>query len=234
MCSRVVPGKVVDSSTISWSRRTTPASAWAADSSGPRSGSRLRVSGVGTHTRIASASCSSTARVVNWHESEHGLQPLVGDVLDRRAAGRELGDAPVVDVDADHLLARLGERDGQRQADISQSDDADAQRCFLDLREGHGPRVAPGADLVVPGDGSGEPCGGRMRPPAQSLAGRRGVEAQRRRLDARRPAARPARRAASARERGRRPIAPARAPSGPKFHACAHSLDSWRRSASRR
>ena len=31
-----------------------------ADSSGPRSGSRLRVSGVGTQTRIASASCSST------------------------------------------------------------------------------------------------------------------------------------------------------------------------------
>ena len=64
----MVPGKVVDSSTITWSRRTTSASARVAASSGPRSGSRLRVSGVGTQTRIASASCSSTARVVKWHE----------------------------------------------------------------------------------------------------------------------------------------------------------------------
>ena len=38
----------------------TPASAADAESSGPRSGSRLRVSGVGTHTRMPSHSCSST------------------------------------------------------------------------------------------------------------------------------------------------------------------------------
>ena len=58
-CSRVVPGNEVDSSTMTWSRATTSASARADDSSGPRSGSRLRVSGVGTQTRIASASCRS-------------------------------------------------------------------------------------------------------------------------------------------------------------------------------
>ena len=56
----MVPGKVVDSSMIVCPRRITPASDREADSSGPRSGSRLRVSGVGTQTRIASASCSST------------------------------------------------------------------------------------------------------------------------------------------------------------------------------
>ncbi len=60
MCSRVVPGNVVDSRITVWPRRITPASACAELSSGPRSGSRLRVSGVGTQTRIASASCSST------------------------------------------------------------------------------------------------------------------------------------------------------------------------------
>ena len=59
-CSRVVPGNVVDSRMTVWPRRITPASEREADSSGPRSGSRLRVSGVGTQTRIASASCSST------------------------------------------------------------------------------------------------------------------------------------------------------------------------------
>ena len=46
--SRVVPGNVVDSSTIVWPRRMTPPSARAALSSGPSSGSRLAVSGVGT------------------------------------------------------------------------------------------------------------------------------------------------------------------------------------------
>ena len=47
----------------------TPASAREALSSGPRSGSRLRVSGVGTQTRIASASWSSTKRVVKVQRS---------------------------------------------------------------------------------------------------------------------------------------------------------------------
>jgi hypothetical protein len=51
------------------SARMTPASELAAASRGPRSGSRLRVSGVGTQTRIASASCSSTKRVVNADRS---------------------------------------------------------------------------------------------------------------------------------------------------------------------
>ena len=64
-----MPGKVVDSSTIELAAAITPASARAAPSSGPRSGSRLRVSGVGTQTRIASASCSSTKRVVNVQRS---------------------------------------------------------------------------------------------------------------------------------------------------------------------
>ena len=65
----MVPGKVVDSSTTSWPRAITPARAREAFSSGPRSGSRLRVSGVGTQTRIASASCSSTKRVVKLQRS---------------------------------------------------------------------------------------------------------------------------------------------------------------------
>jgi hypothetical protein len=47
---------------------------------------------------------------------------VVGDVLDVRATGAQrLDDAPV-DVHAHHVLARLGEGDGQRQPDISEAD----------------------------------------------------------------------------------------------------------------
>ena len=81
-CSRVVPGKVVDSRTISCPLRITPASARPAPSSGPRSGSRLAVSGVGTQIRIASHSCSSTKRDVAWMRPSTAAQPRVGDVLD--------------------------------------------------------------------------------------------------------------------------------------------------------
>ena len=53
--SRVVPGYVVDSSTISWPGWSTWASALPAASSGPRSGSRFWFSGVGTQRMTASA-----------------------------------------------------------------------------------------------------------------------------------------------------------------------------------
>ena len=125
-CSRVVPGKVVDSSTTSWPLAITPASAREALSSGPRSGSRLRVSGVGTQTRIASASCSSTKRVVKLQRSMHGAEALGGDVLDVRAALAQRGDLGLVDVDADDVEPGLGEADRQRQPDVAHSDDSDA------------------------------------------------------------------------------------------------------------
>ena len=57
-CSRVVPGYVVDSNTISWPAHTTLDNACADDSNGPRSGSRLRVNGVGTAISTASQSAS--------------------------------------------------------------------------------------------------------------------------------------------------------------------------------
>ena len=53
--SRVVPGYVVDSSTISWPGWSTCARDFAAASSGPRSGSRFSVKGVGTQMMTASA-----------------------------------------------------------------------------------------------------------------------------------------------------------------------------------
>ena len=108
-------------------RAITPASACAAPSSGPRSGSRLRFSGVGTQTRIASASCSSTARVVNSHPVEHGGERAPTG-CPRCASGRRAGPRPCAASTSTPMtsLARLGERDGQRQADVAQSDDPDA------------------------------------------------------------------------------------------------------------
>ena len=65
----MVPGKVVDSRTIVCPARTTLPTARAALRSGPSSGSRFAVSGVGTQMMIASASCSSTNRVLKWQRS---------------------------------------------------------------------------------------------------------------------------------------------------------------------
>ena len=65
-CSRVVPGYVVDSTTTSWPLWSTPASARVADISGPRSGSRLAVSGVGTQISTASQRASGWECVVAW------------------------------------------------------------------------------------------------------------------------------------------------------------------------
>ena len=59
--SRVVPGYVVDSTTTSWPDCRTPLSARVADISGPRSGSRLAVSGVGTQMSTASQRASGCA-----------------------------------------------------------------------------------------------------------------------------------------------------------------------------
>ena len=125
-CSRVVPGKVVDSSTMSWPRAITPARAREAFSSGPRSGSRLRVSGVGTQTRIASASWSSTKRVVKLQRSSIAPRRSEGMSSTWEWPSRSAADLGLVDVDADDVDAGLGEADRQRQPDVTQSDDPDA------------------------------------------------------------------------------------------------------------
>ena len=62
-----------------------PASARVAETSGPRSGSRLAVSGVGTQTTIASQREVRRARR-RIDAAQRRLQPLVRDVLDVRVA----------------------------------------------------------------------------------------------------------------------------------------------------
>ncbi len=58
MISSVVPGQVVDSSTTSWPGRSRAAMARVVRSMKVMSGSRCRVSGVGTQIRMASGSSS--------------------------------------------------------------------------------------------------------------------------------------------------------------------------------
>jgi hypothetical protein len=60
----VVPGKVVDWSTISWPGRRMSRMNDAAARTGPRSGSFVVVIGVGTHTKIASASAARASVLV--------------------------------------------------------------------------------------------------------------------------------------------------------------------------
>ena len=47
----------------------------------------------------------------------------VGDVLDVALAFAEGGDLARVEVEADHLVAGLGEGDGEGEADVTESDD---------------------------------------------------------------------------------------------------------------
>ena len=142
--SRVVPGKVVDSSTTSWPFAITPASVRAAPSSGPRSGSRFRFSGVGTQTRIASAPCRSTARVVKLVRS--------GTACSRSDGMSSMYECRVVQV----VRSSPGRRRRrsrprrpprtrrERQPDVAQADDADAH-----ARDGSG-RAAPGPGTQPP------------------------------------------------------------------------------------
>ena len=67
------------------------------------------------------------------------LQALGRDVLDVGAPVTQRLDLARVDVEADDVPARLGERDGERQTDVAESDDADAH-----ARERRGAVGAPG------------------------------------------------------------------------------------------
>ena len=52
-------------------------------------------------------------------------EAVVADILDAAVALREELDGPGVDVEADDVVARLGERDRERQADVPEPDDPD-------------------------------------------------------------------------------------------------------------
>ena len=94
--------------------------------SGPRSGSRLRGQrrGHGDQHRVAvgqvaRSRCSAAEALADRRAAARRGCPRCSS---RRA---ERGHAARVGVDADHVVALLGERDGQRQADVAEPDDAD-------------------------------------------------------------------------------------------------------------
>ena len=60
--------------------------------------------------------------------AKHGREAIRWDVLDVALAALERSDAQGIDLDAPDLVTRLGERDRQRQAHISHSDDSDLHR----------------------------------------------------------------------------------------------------------
>ena len=121
----VVPGKVVDWRMISWPARSWSRMNAAAARTAPRSGSLVVVIGVGTHTntrvhlREGRLGLGDHAQVPAL---ERGREPLVGDVVDGRPPGVELGDAVGGDVDAVDEMPGLGERDRQRQTDVAETD----------------------------------------------------------------------------------------------------------------
>ena len=120
------PGRSSTRARSSGPARTTPPSARAALSSGPSSGSRFGVSGVGTQIRIASASCRSTKRVLKRQRSSAAPSRSsdTSSMCERPRA--QLGDLLRVDVDADDVDPRLGELHRQRQPDVAEPNDPDA------------------------------------------------------------------------------------------------------------
>ncbi len=160
-----MPGNVVDSSTTSWPARD-------------HAGERLR----GAEQRAEVGLAVAVQRRRDADEDRLGLVQVDGarrelDALERRAARRSDGMSSMcerpsrspatlagVDVDADHVLARLGERDRQREPDVAQADDSDAHartrylgRCVRrDLRERLGAHVGAVAVGGVPGHGGVE------------------------------------------------------------------------------
>ena len=98
------------------------------------SGSRVLPSGVGTAIEIASASARRVSSVVASNLpllNERG-DVRGGDVLDVRLAAHEERDDALADVVADHLKARLGEFDRERQTDVAEADHADDGAPVLD------------------------------------------------------------------------------------------------------
>ena len=120
---------MVDSSTTSWPGCSTPASVVGGGRRGRlRSGSRELVSGVGTQITIASQAERSAWRGRRAQALGERRQGRVGHVLDVAAAGVQRLDLGRVDVEADHLVPRLGEGDGEGQADVAEADDPDLHR----------------------------------------------------------------------------------------------------------
>jgi hypothetical protein len=75
--------------------------------------------------------------------SEGRGQPLIGDVVDRGVAGLDGRHPRRGDVDALDVETRLGEGDGEGQADVSEADDGHA------WIRGHGGSIVEGASPVA-------------------------------------------------------------------------------------
>ncbi len=97
----------------------------AAASTGARSGSLVVVIGVGTHTKMASASASlaSVGTTTRSPEFERRTEALIGDVVDRGGPGVQLRHPAGKGVDPFDLVARFDKGDRQRQAGVAEADD---------------------------------------------------------------------------------------------------------------
>ena len=65
--------------------------------------------------------------------SHYGLELRVGHVLDVRVPGVEPVHDPLVDVEAEHPVAGVGQLDRERQPDIAQAHDAEEHLPALGL-----------------------------------------------------------------------------------------------------
>src|SRR6184192_3491885 len=121
--SSVVPGYVVDSSTMSWPARRMRATSSVAATMWEMSGSLDFPSGVGTQMMMASAAVSAAipSATTRRRAVTRGASSSLGTSSTGLTPARMRADAG----HSDHGQARLGEGHGQGQADVTEPDDAD-------------------------------------------------------------------------------------------------------------
>ena len=136
MISRVVPGYVLDSSTISCPGRSVLAMSSDARSMKLMSGSRCVPSGVGTHTITASASPSRPMSAVasNRPDLLHVRHHRRAQVLEVVLPLMQRRDLPRIDVEPQHRKPRRMKSVQQRQPHVSQPDHPHDRRRVLNLR----------------------------------------------------------------------------------------------------
>src|SRR6202142_3168413 len=123
----VVPGNVVD-----WRTTSCPArSAGRIVSGGRQARPEVRVLGVrdrrghADKARLRPPQRGVGGRVALQAGRQGRRQPLVGDVVDRRRGGAQLGHARRAGVGPDDATAGFHERDREREPDVAEADDCD-------------------------------------------------------------------------------------------------------------
>ncbi len=117
----------------------------------PRSASPDAVGGVSTHTKAMRARSNSSAGIGGEVQARGVPAHELGQpgLVQRDLAARERGDAVAIDVEADHVVAEVGERRGGDESDPPDADHAERLACAAAHFRGTGCRLRAIATIVL-------------------------------------------------------------------------------------